>query len=190
MTAALPTSPVHYRRPADRQRAPLLHLCAAEPYRHGPCGVPGLLHRLCAGYLPAALFGHTRSTTAAAPATASALSPACMKAPRACVPTTPSSSAGHDHHRRTGYLRDRRGRHPHENELECIDLGDNQYGHWLGFAPLTLVPIDTAPVLVGAEPRPDHLAEQLPRPRKRNAQPRLTEDEKVWLKKKCAPIGR
>ena len=30
-----------------------------------------------------------------------------------------------------------------ENELECIDLGENQYGHWLGFAPLTLVPIST-----------------------------------------------
>ena len=39
------------RRPADRQRAPLLHLGAAEPHRHGPRGVPGLLHRLCAGYL-------------------------------------------------------------------------------------------------------------------------------------------
>ena len=35
-----------------------------------------------------------------------------------------------------------------ENELECIDLGENQYGHWLGFAPLTLVPISTEPVLV------------------------------------------
>ena len=78
-----------------------------------------------------------------------------------------------------------------ENELECIDLGDNQYGHWLGFAPLTLVPIDTTPVLVDELSRDQitwlnnyhaHVYEML--------SPRLTEDEKVWLKNKCAPIGR
>ena len=76
-------------------------------------------------------------------------------------------------------------------ELECIDLGDNQYGHWLGFAPLTLVPIDTTPVLVDELSRDQitwlnnyhaHVYEML--------SPRLTEDEKVWLKNKCAPIGR
>ena len=78
-----------------------------------------------------------------------------------------------------------------ENELECIDLGDNQYGHWLGFAPLTLVPIDTTPVLVDELSRDQitwlnnyhaHVYEML--------SPRLTEDEKVWLKNKCAPIVR
>ena len=78
-----------------------------------------------------------------------------------------------------------------ENELECIDLGDNQYGHWLGFAPLTLVPIDTTPVLVDELSRDQinwlnnyhaHVYEML--------SPRLTEDEKAWLKNKCAPIGR
>ena len=78
-----------------------------------------------------------------------------------------------------------------ENELECIDLGDNQYGHWLGFAPLTLVPIDTTPVLVDELSRDQinwlndyhaHVYEML--------SPRLHEDEKVWLKEKCAPIGR
>lgn len=35
-----------------------------------------------------------------------------------------------------------------ENELECVDAGENQYGRWLRFEPLTLVPIDTEPVLV------------------------------------------
>ncbi|MDO5777931.1 MAG: M24 family metallopeptidase [Eubacteriales bacterium] len=78
-----------------------------------------------------------------------------------------------------------------ENELECIDLGDNQYGHWLGFSPLTLVPIDTTPVLVDELSRDQitwlnnyhaHVYEML--------SPRLTEDEKAWLKNKCAPIGR
>ena len=39
--------------------------------------------------LPAARSGRTRSTTAAAPATASALSPACTRARRACARTTP-----------------------------------------------------------------------------------------------------
>ena len=78
-----------------------------------------------------------------------------------------------------------------ENELECVDLGDNQYGHWLGFAPLTLVPIATEPVLVDELSRDQinwlndyhaHVYEML--------SPRLHEDEKVWLKEKCAPIGR
>ena len=78
-----------------------------------------------------------------------------------------------------------------ENELECVDLGDNQYGHWLGFAPLTLVPIATEPVLVDELSRDQinwlndyhaHVYEML--------SSRLHEDEKVWLKEKCAPIGR
>ena len=78
-----------------------------------------------------------------------------------------------------------------ENELECVDLGDNQYGHWLGFAPLTLVPISTEPVIVDELSRDQinwlndyhaHVYEML--------SPRLHEDEKVWLKEKCAPIGR
>jgi len=78
-----------------------------------------------------------------------------------------------------------------ENELECIDLGENQYGHWLGFAPLTLVPISIEPVLVDELSRDQinwlndyhaHVYEML--------SPRLNEDEKVWLKEKCAAIGR
>lgn len=78
-----------------------------------------------------------------------------------------------------------------ENELECIDLGENQYGRWLGFAPLTVVPIDTAPVLVDELSRPQidwlntfhqHVYETLA--------PRLTDAEKTWLAAKCAPIGR
>ena len=78
-----------------------------------------------------------------------------------------------------------------ENELECIDLGDNQYGHWLGFAPLTVVPIDTTPVLVDELSRVQidwlnafhqHVYETLA--------PRLNDEEKAWLQKKCAPIGR
>lgn len=78
-----------------------------------------------------------------------------------------------------------------ENELECIDLGENQYGRWLGFTPLTMVPIDTAPVLVDELSRAQidwlnafhkNVYETLA--------PRLTDEEKTWLANKCAPIGR
>ena len=78
-----------------------------------------------------------------------------------------------------------------ENELECVDAGTNQYGHWLKFEPLTLVPISTEPVLVDELSRDQinwlndyhaHVYEML--------SPRLTEEEKTWLKAKTAPIDR
>src|SRR5699024_6261119 len=78
-----------------------------------------------------------------------------------------------------------------ENELECVDAGENQYGHWLRFEPLTLVPIDTEPVLVDELSGPQlawlnayhrHVYETLA--------PRLTEDEKAWLAQKTAPLTR
>ncbi len=78
-----------------------------------------------------------------------------------------------------------------ENELECVDAGTNQYGHWLKFEPLTLVPISTEPVIVDELTRDQinwlnayhaHVCEML--------SPRLTEEEKTWLKAKTAPIDR
>ena len=78
-----------------------------------------------------------------------------------------------------------------ENELECVDAGTNQYGHWLKFEPLTLVPISTEPVIVDELTRAQinwlnayhaHVYEML--------SPRLTEEEKTWLKAKTAPIDR
>ena len=78
-----------------------------------------------------------------------------------------------------------------ENELECVDAGTNQYGHWLKFEPLTLVPISTEPVIVDELTRDQinwlnayhaHVYEML--------SPRLNEDEKAWLKEKCAPLAR
>ena len=78
-----------------------------------------------------------------------------------------------------------------ENELECVDAGTNQYGHWLKFEPLTLVPISTEPVIVDELTRDQinwlnayhaHVHEML--------SPRLTEEEKTWLKAKTAPIDR
>ena len=67
-----------------------------------------------------------------------------------------------------------------ENELECVDAGTNQYGHWLKFEPLTLVPISTEPVIVDELTRDQinwlnayhaHVYEML--------SPRLTEEEKT-----------
>ena len=59
-----------------------------------------------------------------------------------------------------------------ENELECIDLGENQYGHWLGFCAFDAgAHLHRAGPCGRAEPRPDQLAERLPRPRLRDAQP-------------------
>ena len=78
-----------------------------------------------------------------------------------------------------------------ENELECVDAGTNQYGHWLKFEPLTLVPISTEPVIVDELTTDQinwlnayhaHVYEML--------SPRLTEEEKTWLKAKTAPIDR
>lgn len=78
-----------------------------------------------------------------------------------------------------------------ENELECVDLGENQYGHWLGFAPLTMVPISTEPVLVDELSRAqlDWLNDYHARVYA-TLSPRLNEEEKAWLQAKCAPLVR
>ena len=78
-----------------------------------------------------------------------------------------------------------------ENELVCVDRGENQYGHWLGFEPLTFVPIDLSPVL------PDELTraelDWLNAYHKLvydTLAPRLTPDERAWLAAKTAPLAR
>lgn len=78
-----------------------------------------------------------------------------------------------------------------ENELECVDAGTNQYGRWLKFEPLTLVPIATEPVLTDELTRAqiDWLNAYHARVFAALS-PRLTDAEKVWLRKKTAPIGR
>ena len=78
-----------------------------------------------------------------------------------------------------------------ENVLECVDLGENQYGRWLGFAPLTMVPISTEPVLVDELSRAqlDWLNDYHARVYE-TLSPRLNEEEKAWLQAKCAPLQR
>lgn len=77
-----------------------------------------------------------------------------------------------------------------ENELECYHKADNQYGTFLAFRPVTFVPIDTSPLVPGVLTK-DELAWLNDYHREVFAKlaPRLNEDERDWLAKKCAAIG-
>ncbi len=78
-----------------------------------------------------------------------------------------------------------------ENELECVHLEDNQYGTWLGFRPLTLVPISLAPVLADELSR-DQLdwLNAYHETVYNTLAPRLTEAECRWLREKTRPLAR
>lgn len=76
-----------------------------------------------------------------------------------------------------------------ENELVCTEAGESEYGRFLRFEPLTLVPIDLSCVLT----------EELTKEEKEwlngyhalvleKVSPLLNADEQAWLAKKCAPI--
>ena len=77
-----------------------------------------------------------------------------------------------------------------ENEIECYHKADNQYGTFLAFRPLTFVPIATSPIVPGVLDK-EQIAWLNDYHRKVFEQlaPRLTEDERDWLAKKCAAIG-
>ena len=77
-----------------------------------------------------------------------------------------------------------------ENELMCVHKADNQYGTFLGFAPIMFVPIATSPVVPGVLTR-DELdwLNAYHREVFTKLAPRLTEEERDWLAKKCAAIG-
>ena len=77
-----------------------------------------------------------------------------------------------------------------ENELECEHKASNQYGEFLAFRPLTFVPIDTSPIVPGVLTR-DELdwLNDYHRQVFEKLAPRLTDDERDWLAKKCAAIG-
>lgn len=78
-----------------------------------------------------------------------------------------------------------------ENELECYHKADNQYGTFLAFRPVTFVPIDTSPLVPGVLTQ-DQLDWLNAYHREVFAKlaPRLNEDERDWLAKKCAAIGK
>ena len=77
-----------------------------------------------------------------------------------------------------------------ENELECYHKASNQYGEFLAFRPVTFVPIATSPIVPGVLSR-DELdwLNAYHREVFEKLAPRLTEDERDWLAKKCAAIG-
>ena len=77
-----------------------------------------------------------------------------------------------------------------ENEIECYHKADNQYGTFLAFRPLTFVPIATSPVVPGVLNK-DEIAwlNAYHREVFTKLAPRLTEEERDWLAKKCAAIG-
>ena len=77
-----------------------------------------------------------------------------------------------------------------ENELECYHKADNQYGTFLAFRPMTFVPIATSPVVPGVLTR-DELdwLNAYHREVFEKLAPRLNEEERDWLAKKCAAIG-
>ena len=77
-----------------------------------------------------------------------------------------------------------------ENELMCVHKADNQYGTFLGFEPITFVPIATSPVVPGVLTR-DELdwLNAYHREVFTKLAPHLTEEERDWLAKKCAAIG-
>ena len=77
-----------------------------------------------------------------------------------------------------------------ENELECYHKADNQYGTFLAFRPLTFVPIATSPVVPGILTKDEiEWLNAYHREVFTKLAPRLTEEERDWLAKKCAAIG-
>jgi Xaa-Pro aminopeptidase len=77
-----------------------------------------------------------------------------------------------------------------ENELECYELCTNQYGTFLAFRPVMFVPIDTSPIMPGVLTK-DQLdwLNDYHRQVFEKLSPRLNEEERDWLAKKCAAIG-
>ena len=77
-----------------------------------------------------------------------------------------------------------------ENELECYHKATNQYGEFLAFKPVMYVPIDTSPIVPGILTR-DELdwLNNYHRQVFEKLAPRLNDEERDWLAKKCAAIG-
>lgn len=77
-----------------------------------------------------------------------------------------------------------------ENELECYHKASNQYGEFLAFKPVMYVPIDTSPIVPGVLTR-DELdwLNNYHRQVFEKLAPRLDDEERDWLAKKCAAIG-
>ena len=86
----------------------------------------------------------------------------------------------------------REGKHGvrHENLVLCVDAGENEFGHWLRFEPLTLCHFDTSAIITDLLDRSEidwlnAYNEQV----YRTLSPRLSPEVSVWLRKKTRPIA-
>ena len=71
-----------------------------------------------------------------------------------------------------------------ENELVCVEKGQNEYGRFLGFEPLTWVPIDLDAVLPEEmEPGEREALNAYHRRVYQEMSPWLNEEERAWLQK-------
>ena len=77
-----------------------------------------------------------------------------------------------------------------ENELVCVHKADNQYGTFLGFEPIMFVPIATSPIVPGVLTKDERdWLNNYHRQVFEKLAPRLNDEEREWLAKKCAAIG-
>ena len=77
----------------------------------------------------------------------------------------------------------------HENLILCVEAGENDFGHWLRFEPLTLCHFDTSILLKDLLDRSE--IDWLNAYNERVYQtlsPRLTQDVVAWLRQKTLPI--
>ena len=87
----------------------------------------------------------------------------------------------------------REGRHGvrHENVLLCVDAGENDFGRWLRFEPLTLCHFDTSVILT--ELLDDSEIKWLNDYNERvfrTLSPRLSPEVSQWLREKTLPIAK
>ena len=70
-----------------------------------------------------------------------------------------------------------------ENELVCVEKGQNEYGRFLGFEPLTFVPIDLDAILPEEmNPQERKLLNRYHRRVYEKLSPYLDEEEREWLR--------
>ena len=87
----------------------------------------------------------------------------------------------------------REGRHGvrHENVLLCVDAGENEFGRWLRFEPLTLCHFDTSVILT--ELLDDSEIKWLNDYNERvfrTLSPHLSSEVSQWLREKTSPIAK
>ena len=79
----------------------------------------------------------------------------------------------------------------HENLLLCVSMGENEFGRWLGFEPLTLCPFDTSALLPELLDKAE--TEWLDAYHSRvyeTLSPLLDDETARWLQHKCMKISK